>query len=393
MISVKDKILTLLLMVLALLVALSSHPFIVDVSHAAGIDKGSILSRYIILVYGAVFALLFLTTKFRPHRIISVYFVFLLVIALFSILTLGFFTDNKLLGEIRALVISLVALIIGWQLDFSQVQVKRILWVYALATLYVGVMQVVENVGGFVVEQQYLTDNKNSLGVMLATTITIFAYLAMNGQNKHWTVILSWFFVFLTFSVILTIRARAATLIAFVELFVLLYRRVGRSNFIWVIALLFLIVSVLLMFLPYVRDFVYSSFFMGYEGGDITSDRSSRNRAALEYLSLHPFLGNLEHKATYFGWIHNYPLLQLYNNGLIFGLPIVSLYLYLFVVIIKNTLRSKFDSIGFVGFVAIMVPFIVAMAEPTFPYGPGTATVFNFILFGVALRNNVPEIS
>ena len=68
-------------------------------------------------------------------------------------------------------------------------------------------------------------------------------------------------------------------------------------------------------------------------------------------------------------------------------MPILCLYVYLFFIIIKGSLRSKVDNIGEVGFFAALVPFIVSMAEPTFPFGPGTATVFNFILLGAAIKS------
>ena len=386
--AIKQKLVLGLLVILAVLVALSSHPTIVEMSRSAGIEKGSILSRYIIVVFIILFLLCFGWKEITKSKQIRIYSFFVIWILVFSVFTMGFFSDNKLFGEVRALVICLVAMSIGWQLRLSEPQMRIVLLVYAIGTLYVGFMQVTNNVGGFVIEDQYLTDNKNALGVMLATSIALLVYIATEVHSRKIWSVLWWIGVVALFAIILTIRARAATIIAFFSLLLIIYRRVHRSFFILVIAVIPAIVLLCILIMPSsIIDYVTSSFFSGFEGGDITSDRSIRNQMALNYLSFHPLLGNLQHGSEHFGWIHNYPLLQLFNNGLIFGMPILCLYVYLFYLIIKGSLRSKVNNIRDVGFFAALVPFIVSLAEPTFPFGPGTATVFNFILLGAAIKS------
>lgn len=383
----KQKTILVLLFLLSILITFSSHPWIVDVSRAAGIEKGSILSRYIIVVFVLLFLLCFHGREILQSTVIRRFLYMILVVALFSFLTYGLFMDKKLFGELRALVISLVALSIGWQLRLSDVQIRNVLLVYAICTLYVGLMQVFTNVGGFVIETQYLTDNKNSLGVMLATSIAVFAYFAFEKDKKKIVTVFCWGIVIALFAIVLTIRARAATLIAVFVVLLILYRRINKSYFvILLVSIPFLVILGYLLLPAGIKEYVLSSFVSGFEGGDITSSRSIRNQMALRYLSSHPLLGNLQHGADSFGWIHNYPLLQLFNNGLLFGFPILTLYLYLFIKIGKGVSNCKVDSIREVGCFAALVPFIVSLAEPTFPFGPGTATVFNFIVLGVAIK-------
>ena len=40
--------------------------------------------------------------------------------------------------------------------------------------MYVGLMQIKTFIGGFTIEDQYLTAHKNALGVMLATSLVLF---------------------------------------------------------------------------------------------------------------------------------------------------------------------------------------------------------------------------
>lgn len=391
--AVRQKSILLLLVLLAVLVTFSLHPLIVEISRGAGILKGSILSRYIIVVFAVLFFLCFRIKETLQSSLIRTFLFMVFVVALFSLLTFGFFEDAELFDELRALFISWAALVIGWQLKLSDVQFRNVILVYAISTLFVGLMQVVTNVGGFVIEEQYVTDDKNVLGVIVATSVAVFAFLAVKKNTKKTHSILCWIIIAILFVIILTIRARTATLVAFFIVLLILYRRVEKSKLIIILILFpFLLVVGYFVLPSSVKEYVLSSFVLGYEG-DLTSGRSARNQLALSFLSSHPFLGNLHHEAGSIGWIHNYPLLQLFNNGLMFGFPILTLYLYLFIKIIKNVFKCKVNSIREVGFFAMLVPYIISLAEPTFPFGPGTATVFNFILLGISIRYKWGSIS
>ena len=58
----------------------------------------------------------------------------------------------------------------------------------------------------------------------------------------------------------------------------------------------------------------------------------------------------------------------------------------LFTALVRSGRMGTFNIFN-AGYFALLIPFVISMAEPTYPFGPGTATVFNFILFGVALRD------
>ena len=137
------------------------------------------------------------------------------------------------------------------------------------------------------------------------------------------------------------------------------------------------------------KQYVVNSFVQNQEA-DITSSRMSRNRAGLTFISDHPLFGNLNVDAE-MDWIHNYPLLKLFQYGFVFAFPIMLLYLYLlFYSLVKTTTCNNRNNFN-IGYFALLVPFVVSMAEPTLPFGPGTATLFNFVLFGMATRNTYNE--
>ena len=375
------------LLLLIFLVTISSHPTVISMSRAAGMESGTVLSRYIVLVFAGLFLMCFNVKLMFKSKIVRTSWLLWALIVLYYLITYSLFGKKTMMSDVRPIAMCLVAIMIGWQLDLDEKWLRIILILFAGLTLFVGLMQVFVNVGGFVIRDQYHADNKNSLGVMLVTSAVLLLFMGLNNAGKMSLKLLFFAGVLLTMVVLLTIRARAATLAGGIMLFYILYERFRGKNFFLFLILGIILLGVVLLILPgTVKAFVYDSFFQSYEGGDITSGRSERNEAALRFLSYHVFLGNLNQSVSV-GWIHNYPLNRFFEFGIIFVVPIMLLYLNLLFFTVKMTARSDNSNTYNAGYYVLLIPFIISMAEPTFPYGPGTATVFNFLLFGVSLRN------
>ena len=375
-----------LLLLLVLLITISSHPVIVDISRAAGMKSGTILSRYIILCYGVLFIMYFNFQSMMRARFVRVCWALFIWVVVYYLLTMAIFNERSMMLDVRSMAICLVAIMIGWQLNLDEKKFHIMLMAFAGLILFVGLMQVFVNVGGFVILDQYKADNKNSLGVMLSTAGIVFLFLGLNHQQKGMKKTLCFSLTVLTFAVLFAIRARTASLSMGIILLYIFYERFKGKNFIAYLIIGILGVVVLYLALPHaVKDFVYNSFVQNYEGADITSGRFGRNKVALLFLSDHIFFGNLNQNVVV-GWIHNYPLNRTFEFGLVFVFPVMLLYLYLLINTIIKTVKSNNRNTQCIGYYLLLIPFIISMAEPTFPFGPGTATVFNFIVFGLALR-------
>lgn len=374
------------LLLLVFLITISSHPTITAMSHDAGMESGTILSRYIILVFGVLFIMCFNFQSMMRAKLVRVSWTMYFFVFLYFLITWAAFGGRSMMSDVRSMAICLVAIMIGWQLNLDEKRFHIMLLAFAGLTLFVGLMQVFTNIGGFVIRDQYHTDNKNSLGVMLSTTAVIYMIVGLNQQQKGMKKTIYFGMAILTMVVMLTIRTRAATLTTGIMLLYFLYERFKGKNFI-----LFLIIGVVLtvslfLFLPdAVKQYVYSSFTQNYEGGDITAGRAARNAAALRFLSNHIFFGNLDQNISV-GQIHNYLLNRTFEFGIVFVFPILLLYLYLLINNIIKTVKSNNRNTLNIGYYLLLIPFIISMVEPTFPFGPGTATVFNFVVFGLALR-------
>lgn len=375
-----------MLLLLIGLMAISSHPSIVDLTDDSEITNGTILSKYIVPVFSILFIMCLTNISFLKSKTLIFSGIVIFFIFLYYLITFSFFGTKNMLGDARAILISLFAMVIGWQLDFEKKELYIVLLVYAGLVLYVGLMQVIVNIGGFEILDLYESDHKNALGVMLSTSVIIFIFVGLNWQEIGWARFIFFVAALGTFVVILTIRARASTISCVMVLLYVFFARYKNSNFaLYLIGGSVLLVILYIVMPDAVKDYVYNSFYQNYERQDVTADRLNRNMAALRFLSQHLWLGNLNAYTT-LGWIHNYPLEKMYKYGVVFSFPILVIYLFLLVVSIIKSIKTDNSNIDCIGCYLLLVPYIVSMAEPTLPFGPGTATIFNFIIFGISLR-------
>lgn len=378
-----------LLLIIAL-ITVAFHPIIIDTGKEAGLESGNILSPYIVMVFLLLFGMCFNIKDILKNKVIRVSLFIVLFIFVYYMFTRAAFGKRSMMGDLRSIGICLVGMMIGWQMNLDETRYKVALLLFAGLISLMGFFQVTMHVGGFEILDQSQVEGKNSMGVLLATSSVIYLFFGLNVKSKPIVKVL--FFALMVFVVVilLTIRARAATLTsAILILFVLYQRFKGKNFFFYLIIGLFLMVVAYLVIPESAKQYVVNSFVQNQEA-DITSSRMSRNRAGLSFISDHPLFGNLNVDAE-MDWIHNYPLLKLFQYGFVFAFPIMMLYLYLlFYSVVKTSICNNRNNYN-IGYFALLVPFVVSMAEPTLPFGPGTATLFNFILFGMATRNTYNE--
>lgn len=373
------------LLVMLFAIGVSYHPIIVGMSRAAGYDNGTILSRYILLLFVGVFGLSLVSTDLSVNRskTIRTSIVWILVTAIVGLLAMAIFNNKQVVGDVRSLVIVLAAIVIGWKLNPSRKMLYALFLSFAGSVLFSGLSQVMINIGGFVIEDQYLTDAKNSLGALLASASLVFLYIVHDTESRFLRFV-SIVAVAMSLLLLLVIRARMSFLTTGLLIVYYFYLRTRNSTGIVIAAMMVPLLLAAFMLLPDTAvDFVYSSMTAGSQGEDFTSGRLGVYQEALDIVAENPLLGNIR-GMDHIGWAHNFPLLKLSGYGLLFSWPILALYL----IIGWKALSRSYRFRGVVSFfnLLLLVPYLISMAEPTFPFGPGTVTVFNFLLFGIAER-------
>lgn len=381
-----------LLIVLLFVSAISYHPTIINMSRIAGYESGTIMSRYIILLFGAVLFLSFNLRLVLKSKLIRTYLLWLFIICVVALIVQAFYDNNDMIHDLRSFIIVLGSIIIGYDLKLKRNGFALFVLVFCLTSLFSGIMQVLVNVGGFRITDQYLTDAKNSLGAMLATACFSLIYLYRSSKKSLFKValFLGWG---VTLIVIVTIRARMA-IVALTLVGMYYYYLIKRNkNLLIAYLVIFVVVFFGLLFMPSsIVDYLDASFTAGTQGDDFTSGRLSTYLEALSFLATSPLLGNVM-KINQIGWVHNYLLWNIYRFGLLFSFPIIVLFFLIFFNSLKQSLKCSPDGRECFAYVCLLIPFLISLAEPTFPFGPGTVTLFNFILLGMAEQKKLKNES
>lgn len=380
----------LFLLILVCLVCLYNHPFFNDMTGDLDIEKGSVLSPYINVSFVILFMLSFRIRVLQQCYTVRKFAIFLFLIFLSFVLASLVFKISPI-SVVRMFAIPFVALIIGYEIDLTKAQYRILSILFLLIISYVAFMQITTNIGAFVIMDDYLVDNKNSLGLVVGTGVILSFVLAFEKNTNFW--LKSFYIIAAVFLLYcdLTIRARAATLTAVFLCLYVVYLRNGSRRMLYTAVSLAVISLLVFAFVPGVFDYFYASIYSGFEGGDVTSDRLTRNAGAISAILQDPFFCKLNHDYGVHQ-VHNFFLKTWYENGLFFGWPILVMYIYQFVDILKCSIKKcDINNRYSIGFLLGLYPFLNSLAETTLPYGPGTDSVINFIFWGMACKHLVNE--
>lgn len=376
------KIANLSLIILLSISALSYHPMFANFVTES--DAANPLSKYISLTAVLALALHIKVKEWFASAFIRKFVLFgVLAFAMYFVLLIFFPASEN--SDVKNVFMALTFILIGYSSRLSQKGWVMALLCYSIVVLYSTMMQIMQNLGGFVIQDLYLQYGKNQLGLITASVAIATCFRGLAEKNKKLMFILL-LIACLALVFTITIRARAAFTTTFIILCLLIYKKMQmtKSNyarpFIWV----FIVVAILsVLCLDSVNSYIVSSFTQN-QGTDITSGRLERNVFAFNLILDSPFLGNLSLNKSY-PLIHNYLLRVLSDYGLIGALFLMCLYTYFAVYSIRHMVKSNLD-FNKIGYFIMLLPFILSLEEPTFPYAPGTAVILPFILFGYTLK-------
>lgn len=374
-----------LLLALAIIIVVAFHPYIINMGKSAGLRTGNILSPYISLLFVILFAVSvniksMLTSKVVRHLLVVYFFIVVAHLGVFA-----FFDETSMFNEVRSIGMCILAIMIGWRLNLDKKKLTTFIILFSLLSIVIGLVQVSISIGGFRILDQYHVEGKNTFGVILATSSVILFFLGQNGVQKKRIRIIWFALSVLSIAILLTIRARACTVAAILLILYVLYQRYRGSDFIFYLIIFSFLAIVLYLVLPSsVGEYVLSSFLQNREE-DITSGRTGVYEKGWSFVLRHFWFGNLG-LDYHMEWIHNYLLDKLFKYGIIFSLPLLWMYFSLMIKTALLTIKcNKRDNYN-IGYFVLLIPFVVSIAEPTMPFGPGTGTILNFLMFGMSLR-------
>jgi len=343
--------------------------------------------RYAIMACtAAAFLLTFSLSKTLSPR-------FMRLFAVAIILTAAEFVVFRLIGhryhlsDCTQLIIAFLCICIGMNLDKDIRFWANLSYYYALALIVMGLLNCWYWAGGFYVPEHYmLNEGKNQVGGLIAISAgaTFFLGMKLKEERTHFLVA-----TFLAILVLVLIRARSDLFALLLCMLIVIIKEVNWKWH-WTLKTVLTILGIgciaFILYTGFVGDEL-KTFMVGGKSStgmeEMTSRRMSRNTEGLEFFLKDPLQGEQQESSGIL-LIHNYILLRLVRYG-IWSFPIVGFYLYFGVKVIVAIFRRRKADLYDLGYVVAIIPMLVSLVEPNFPYGPGSVQFLTFILLGTAL--------
>jgi hypothetical protein len=356
------------------------------------IDNAGLYSTLKFVNYVIFGSLLLLTLNLKVIIYVRVIFVYFVVLFLFSIETVinVSFNLNADFKDIVQIFIPFSAILIGYNINISGNKYLKLLIIYCFSTLFVSVYSVYYFIGSFTILDQYMIEHKNALGAILSNSgaiILCIVFLKDTAKYRRGLLIL---FGIIIFACLIVFRSRASfiALIFCLIVFIWLLLKNMRNGYLIFGIILISSVVFYLSFDLTVPAFLQHFFYGAKDVSDlnsVSSNRVERNAAAINFISEYPMFGQLT-TSYYLEWVHNYVLLKVSQYGFLGSFPLLCLYFYLVLTILKNITRISEIGIEHFGYIVMIIPFFISLLEPSFPYGPGSVQAIVYFMFGYSLK-------
>lgn len=371
-------------------IVMSFHPAFFKISFND--ESYSPLTKYVYIFAIMSFLLNVRDIKSLNHSFCKTYCICLGMVVLVGIILMAFSINDKYIHTIRQLIIPFLFFLTGYSAKLGTHHVRLLVYLYIFIVLYMGLSQVITNIGGFVIMDQYMVSAKNRIACIISVATIMSLYYALDEKLKMVRKTFLFIISLLLFLILLTIRGRTGIITTALIAFIMVLKYVKTRNlridrFIFIVAISSIVMILLFLLcrdlMSSVFDYIYNSLFAHHEG-DLTNGRMSRNIEAISVFLDHPFWGRLGTDIN-IPWVHNYVLLVLSSYGLVCGGALIFLYAYILVDVIIRFCHNKWSEC-FECF-PLMALFVVSLAEPTLPYGPGTIVFFPYFLYGYNKKN------
>jgi len=308
---------------------------------------------------------------------VHVYGALVFAVILFLLLSWGI---NINYDPLRDLALAVMIILIGYNINLNEKQLINVISVYIVLYAIAALSIVNTFASGFVIHEQYLPIPKNQFAP--AYGVAFILALFYGFKTKRHNKLFYFAFAGLLFATILVIRGRAVILALFITLiiFVFYYLKSRKYKIVTVIASMALI--------PLIGQFIYEALFLNYDVSDMDSITTGRYETyiyGIDYFLDHPSAGNLEQPFYKGETIHNYVLYNLVNFG-IFISTILFVVFFKYIFKIYNAIQKNSFEIHEAGPLVMVIIFIVSILEYTYPFAPGSAVFFPFLLMGTYLR-------
>lgn len=350
-------------------------------------------STLITLLFGGVLGLtmikhFFTKTKIKFHSLFRKLIIILLILCLefFFLFALSL---NMNTNDLLSLIMVVGAIYIGYVCEFSIKQIKWLIVTIVLSSLYLGYEAINVYVGAFdLYAADWQVAGKNQIGQLIALGI-ILSYIFFVVETKKITKYLMLILFLILFAFLIIVKCKTAILAVSVSILIISYKALSKETL--KKCILFSMPIFILFLVIYADELILGVFeLLGLEFGasinELTTDRSSRNIEALQYVINNPFQGELLSYSK-LSQTHNWILIRAVRYGVLLVLPMLIFYLMILFFGIREIYKTRSNNFFQIGYFLLIVPYISSLAEPEAPFSPGTVFIMIYIFWGIYLRN------
>ncbi|MCK9462252.1 MAG: hypothetical protein M0R80_21710 [Proteobacteria bacterium] len=279
------------------------------------------------------------------------------------------------------------------------------IYLYVIAAVSVGLASAFFHGTGLMISAQYLVAGKNQLGptIAVAAVLSVFMMFERITSSKLLSISIHLALIGAAVAALASIRNRAGLLAFFVVSLLYLVLSVFRGRYQGRLALLYVVSggilasSIALGYTYEPVEFVKESIIVGRVSGDLDYFSSGRLEVAVtavDSIARNIAFGSHEYRSKERGLPHAYAINELAKWGLLGGLPLILLYLYLWVYCGNRVLRiTKIThSYARAALWLLLMGLITSSLEYAHPYGPGTSFVVVWYLVGLYDKESVASV-
>lgn len=392
--SKKNKVMITSIYFLICLTLLQQMPLIKDLYYSQ--------IRIVLYVSFGVLSFMSISTLKRGinHLLIKIYIVAILYTFLLAIAT--FFQKEFLVTLFLELMIPFGILIVSMKNKLNKRQINQIIYSYIVLSTVLGITSVLYYGEGFNISQTYFLEAKNQIGpiLVIGSIISLHNLLFETKKNNvsyFSSFIFKWILFFSLVSSIILIRNRAGLISLLIIVAFMIVIKIVNKNLTYK-KVIFFTISLSIGILLYVFgafDFMVSSFekslTYNYNVSNLNSLSAGRFDVyiySLSFIKENLFFGELTSINNFPYSTHNYFLNKTIALGLLGAIPIITLYLFLWLYVFY---KIKKDMSNILPYLLLLSSLIISIFEYTYPYGPGVSQMLVWFLIGQTLINEKSE--
>jgi len=394
------KIIKKIILFALLLTVIQQFPYIKE-------NYYSQIRIFLYITLGILACIGFFISNQKLARLIWVFFIctmlWFLLMLIFYISGLNLRNPYNSSIDILEPMIPLGMLILSNKFNFDDNEINRFINIYIILVTMMGITNIYFYGIGLEIPKIYIREiSKNQVGPILSISSIICYFLFLLSSQIKKRYIKHFYIIFFVIDIICLalIRNRSGLLATFIIIFIfsfLYFRQNKRVKYYITSTLLIVLITLLInpSILKNIFSFFYDSFTANYDIlniDNLSAGRISIYELSIIFLKDNILLGELNSSEYMPGIAHNYLLNKIVKYGLIGSFPLILLYFYLIIFIIKEIMKhiknNKFIDLSIL---LILQGIIISFFEYTYPYGPGVSQALSWFLLGYYLFRNYRE--